>query len=141
MKSLALFNNKGGVGKTTLTFNLAHMFAEQGRRVLLVDCDPQCNLTSLALDEETLMSLWWRASDDETIAACLEPVRRGIGDIRAPRCPAIADAVHLLPGEISLARFESKLARAWPDIFARGDADAAIHVVTALARRGSGRRR
>ncbi len=44
MKSVVLFNNKGGVGKTTLTFNLAHMAARQGHRVAVLDYDPQCNL-------------------------------------------------------------------------------------------------
>ena len=43
---IALFNNKGGVGKTTLTSHLAHMVARLGWRVLAVDLDPQSNLTS-----------------------------------------------------------------------------------------------
>jgi len=43
---LSVFNHKGGVGKTTLTVNLACAIAEAGHRVLLVDSDPQCNLTS-----------------------------------------------------------------------------------------------
>jgi cellulose biosynthesis protein BcsQ len=54
MKSLTLFNNKGGVGKTTMTFNLAHMFARLGRTVAIIDCDPQCNLSALALSDDDL---------------------------------------------------------------------------------------
>jgi chromosome partitioning protein len=42
---IALANHKGGVTKTTSTANLGTMFAEAGRRVLLVDCDPQANLS------------------------------------------------------------------------------------------------
>lgn len=52
MKTLAFFNNKGGVGKTTLAYHLAWMMAEQGRRVLVVDLDPQANLTSMFLSED-----------------------------------------------------------------------------------------
>jgi len=51
MKKIALFNHKGGVGKTTLTVNIAAALAESGRRVLLIDTDPQCNLTSFYLEE------------------------------------------------------------------------------------------
>lgn len=48
-KVVALFNHKGGVSKTTTTFNLGWMLAKKGLRVLIVDADPQCNLTGLAL--------------------------------------------------------------------------------------------
>lgn len=48
-KTISLFNQKGGVSKTTTTFNLAWMLAESGFRALMVDLDPQCNLTGLVL--------------------------------------------------------------------------------------------
>ena len=60
MKKIALFNHKGGVGKTTLTVNIANAMAEAGKRVLLVDADPQCNLTSFYLEESTLEELLGR---------------------------------------------------------------------------------
>ena len=44
---ISLFNHKGGVSKTTTTFNLGWMLASKGKRVILVDCDPQCNLTGM----------------------------------------------------------------------------------------------
>src|SRR4051794_6724153 len=47
MKIVTLYNHKGGVSKTTTTFNLAHMLAMKQKRVLMVDADPQCNLTEL----------------------------------------------------------------------------------------------
>lgn len=45
MNILAFFNNKGGVGKTTLLYHLAWMFADMGKRVVVADFDPQANLT------------------------------------------------------------------------------------------------
>nr|WP_279628664.1 ParA family protein [Caballeronia pedi] len=47
MKTISVFNNKGGVGKTTLTFHLAHAFAEMGLRTLLIDLDPQVQFDNL----------------------------------------------------------------------------------------------
>lgn len=49
MKIVTLYNHKGGVSKTTTTFNLVQLLAEQGRRVLVVDADPQCNMTEISL--------------------------------------------------------------------------------------------
>lgn len=57
MKTLALFNNKGGVGKTTLLYHLAWMFSELGARVVALDLDPQSNLTSSFLSEDRLAEL------------------------------------------------------------------------------------
>ncbi len=55
--TLTFFNNKGGVGKTTLVYHLSWMFAELGVRTLVVDCDPQANLTAAFVDEATLSGL------------------------------------------------------------------------------------
>ena len=48
-KQISLFNHKGGVSKTTTTFNLGWMLANKGKRVIIADCDPQCNLTGMVL--------------------------------------------------------------------------------------------
>ncbi len=59
-KTIAMFNHKGGVSKTTTTFNLAWMMASKGQRVLMVDADPQCNLTGLVLG----LNPEWPADED-----------------------------------------------------------------------------
>ena len=64
MKIISFFNNKGGVGKTTLTCNIAAHFSRIGKRCLLVDCDPQCNATLLTLGEERSAPLYWKELGD-----------------------------------------------------------------------------
>jgi cellulose biosynthesis protein BcsQ len=53
VQKIALFNHKGGVSKTTTTFNLGWMLATKGKKVIIVDADPQCNLTAMVLEFST----------------------------------------------------------------------------------------
>ena len=113
-KQIALFNHKGGVGKTTMTFNLGWMLAEKGKKVIVVDCDPQCNLTGMVLgfkDAEDFASMY--ASDAVT------NIRDGLSPAFESR-PVLIEAVecapikgqpnmHLLPGHIGLAEYEVTL--------------------------------
>ena len=80
---VTFFNNKGGVGKTSLVYHLTHMFASLGTRVVAVDLDPQANLTAAFLDEETIDDLWNRPSDKQTVYQCIEPLT-AVGDIVSP---------------------------------------------------------
>ena len=98
--TLALFNNKGGVGTTTLTYHLAHMVSRMGIDVLAVDLDPQANLTAQFLDEDQRDELW----DDEvsasrqTVAGAVFPIVEGVGDIASLVPAAITDTLSLIPG-------------------------------------------
>ena len=132
MKSFLLFNNKGGAGKTTLVFNLAHMLARQGRRVVVIDYDPQCNITAIFLEDEELAEIWDApAAQGRTVFACLDPVRIGNGDMRSPRLHQADDNLWLLPGNMELSRFEQTLAEEWPKKFAV-DNERALNVTAAL---------
>src|ERR1022692_5257834 len=51
-KLISVFNNKGGVGKSTICWNLADSLGRIGKRVLLIDFDPQCNLSIAMLGED-----------------------------------------------------------------------------------------
>ena len=54
---ITFFNNKGGVGKTTLVYHVAWMLADRGHRVVAADLDPQANLTAAFLDDEEIEQL------------------------------------------------------------------------------------
>ncbi len=131
MKSLVFFNNKGGVGKTTLTFNLAHMLARQGPRVVVLDYDPQCNISAILLDESHLAEIWEAEKPGSTVKDCLDLVRRGKGDVVAPRLCRVADGLSLLPGHLGLSRFEQTLAEGFAKTLGV-DNERALDLTTAL---------
>ena len=113
---LAVFNHKGGVGKTTLTINLAYALSRLERRVVLVDSDPQCNLTSYLVDDEVVDALLdaSESSHGRTLWSGLKPVVEGTGEPRST--PMIeTSGLHLLPGDIRLSEFESLLDSFWAD--------------------------
>jgi len=75
-KVIALFNHKGGVSKTTTSFHLGWALAEKQKKVLLIDADPQSNLTSLALsipDEDAFERLYNR-KDSNDIYSLVKPL-------------------------------------------------------------------
>ncbi|MCR4420245.1 MAG: ParA family protein [Clostridia bacterium] len=117
MAIVTVFNHKGGVGKTTVAFNLGLMLGELQNKVLLVDLDPQANLTALALDEQRFESLYTR-DEAWTIAAAFRPLVSGSGDYEAREPVKIRDNVYLIPGDIRLAEFESLLPVSWTESLA-----------------------
>lgn len=118
---LTLFNHKGGVGKTTLTVNLAFALADMGKTVLLVDSDPQCNLTSY-LVEADVVDKWLDRSeekDGQTIWSSLRPVIEAGKAVRNIGPYERAEGVHLLPGDIRLSEYELDLQQSWIDCLQR----------------------
>lgn len=114
MKSVAFFNNKGGVGKTSLVYHLAWMFADNGIKVLAVDLDPQANLTAMFLEESRLENLWPDGEHPQTILGSISPILRGTGDVTPPHVEMLTPNLGLIPGDLGLSRFEDKLSDAWP---------------------------
>jgi len=114
MKTIAFFNNKGGVGKTSLVYHLAWMLGDLGCRVLAVDLDPQANLSGMFLDESRLEELW-RGREGRTIDGDIAPLFEGAGDIAAgPHIEKIGERIGLLAGDLALSRREDFLSAEWP---------------------------
>ena len=113
-KTIALFNHKGGVSKTTTTFNLGWKLAQLGKKVLLIDTDPQCNLTGLILgysgDDE--FEDFYLKNPDRNIKAALKPAYESmprpieaIEPVLVDNCPNL----YLIPGHINLSEYEITL--------------------------------
>ncbi|MBK8454544.1 MAG: AAA family ATPase [Thiofilum sp.] len=111
---LTFFNNKGGVGKTSLIYHLAWMFANLRKRVVIIDLDPQANLTAAFLDEDQIETLWNNSTSGSTIYQCVKPLV-GVGDIAEPILQTIATDLYLLPGDVSLSGYEDELSKEWPN--------------------------
>ena len=124
MKTIAFFNNKGGVGKTTLVYHLAWMYAELGLSVVAVDLDPQANLSAVFLSENRLEQLWRGDNfhNRRSILGAVSPILRGLGDIREPHVEEVSANLGLVVGDLGLSRFEAKLSSDWPNCLNRDEA-------------------
>jgi cellulose biosynthesis protein BcsQ len=128
MKSIVFFNNKGGVGKTTLTGNVAaHIAKKSGKRVCIIDCDPQCNITQLLLGDEKTIELYWGESSPKqkkasTVLDVVQPIMDGDAGINAQVSPQLSTqnrfGVDILPGHPRLSAVEDVFSRAWTDLTA-----------------------
>lgn len=131
MKTIGFFNNKGGVGKTSLVYHIAWMVTQFDQRVIAADLDPQANLTSMFLTEERLEEIW-QLSPRPTIHGAVSPQFRGVGDVHDPTIQEVATGLGLLPGDLDLSRFEDDLSQSWPRCL-DGD-ERAFRVMSAFGR-------
>lgn len=151
MKIISLFNNKGGVGKSTLSFHLGCALGELGKKILFVDLDPQCNLTINAMFESELEQIWKEEDpymDDfsdaieknkdgdiftspRSIHFLLKPVEDGFSDFEVlPPAKQLSNNIFILPGRLSIHKFESKISERWNGLY-QGES-LSIRTVTAF---------
>lgn len=140
MFSISIFNNKGGVGKTTLTFHFAHALSRLGNKVLIVDLDPQCNLTILAMNDRKIFSVWdaedpfmpdfgvFESLDlderDQLLKRTrsthflLKPAEDGQTDFEETPPPIkIGENIWMLPGRLTLHSYEDKIGERWSNTY------------------------
>jgi cellulose biosynthesis protein BcsQ len=131
VKTIAFFNNKGGIGKTSLVYHLAWMYADLGLSVVAADLDPQANLTSMFLEDDRLEELWPDGARS-TIYGALQPLLEGTADVAAPHVEDVAPGLGLLAGDLALSASEDELSSQWPGCLDRKPR--AFRVLTALWR-------
>lgn len=154
MKSISVFNNKGGVGKSTLTYHLAYALSELGVKTLMIDLDPQSNLSLFALNDEQIEKIW---NDEELFIEDYEKAKNALSDEQfqyvhsSPRsihyilkpsedgqseesdlspCVEINENLFLIPGRLTLHLFENKLSKQWSEAFL-GEPQA-LRLITAI---------
>jgi cellulose biosynthesis protein BcsQ len=147
MKIISLFNNKGGVGKSTLGYHLGCALNEMGHKTLFIDLDPQCNLTICSIDAEKLHKIWEEEDpfmedyekalkenpeinkEPRSIHFLLKPTEDGLSDpVLNPPPIELDNNLYLIPGRLSLHKYENKLAERWNGAY-QGD-NLAIRTIT-----------
>ena len=133
--TLTFFNNKGGVGKTTLVYHLSWMFSELGIKTLVVDCDPQANLTAAFLDESELLTLWNHADDKvaRTLYEAVRPLTK-VSNYTLPVLKTINQNLYLLPGDLGLSAFEDELSEDWTKALGDNTKDRAMQILSSFWR-------
>lgn len=114
VKKIVFFNNKGGVGKTTMVYHTAYMMAELGKRVLVADFDPQSNITSMFLTQERLEEVFLIENNQLTITDVIQPIIEA-EPAKELHIESISDNISLLLGNLALSMYEDNLSKAWTE--------------------------
>ena len=109
MKKIAIFNHKGGVSKTTTSFNLGWSISKLGKKVLLVDADSQCNLTMYALGDEKFNCHYLESPNDNIYSALIPAFKSEPRLIQPIECPQITENLYLLPGHLDFTENEVQM--------------------------------
>ena len=129
---LTFFNNKSGVGKTSLVYHLAWMLSDIGHRVLACDLDPQANLTGMFINDDRLETLLSNNGPRKTIYSALEPLLHATGDIEKPYLEPIGQNLSLIMGDLTLSAAEDEFSCQWRECLDRRPR--AFRVISALWR-------
>ena len=112
-KIISVFNNKGGVGKSTICWNLADSLGRRGKRVLLIDFDPQCNLSIAMLGEDQFVGTLptQNVPYGTTIRSFLQRFLQNTGgeEIFLHTGPHTSPNVHLVAGDFWLNVYADSL--------------------------------
>jgi len=153
MQIISIFNNKGGVGKSTLAYHTAYALSEKGIKTLMVDLDPQSNLTLHCIKPETLEQLWLdeepfiedyqsALADSQltyeeflakprSIHCLLKPIEDGVFESTSVGVIyEVNKNLGLIPGRLSLHKYEDKISKSWSDAF-MGDPQA-LRLLTSI---------
>jgi cellulose biosynthesis protein BcsQ len=115
MKIITFFNNKGGVGKSTLSMHVGYCLEQLGRRVLFIDADPQCNLSAHICPENVIETAW----QGNSIYQAVHPLVTGSGDIQSVQPYQVPGRnIWVLIGDLLLTDFESMLGSSWTEVLA-----------------------
>ncbi|MDG2950973.1 ParA family protein [Exercitatus varius] len=144
-----------GVGKSTLAFHLSHTLSEMNYKTLIIDLDPQCNLTVFSMDEEKLHNIWKEEDDfiddfdsafnkigkqkfenlvskPKTIHFLLKPTEDGsvnsLSELELPPPVEINKNLSLIPGRLTIHKYENKISERWAGLY-QGD-PLAIRTIT-----------
>ncbi|MBC6308223.1 AAA family ATPase [Listeria sp. FSL L7-1582] len=112
-KVISIFNHKGGVSKTTSTYNIGWKLAEIGKKVLFVDADPQCNLTGLILGDD--FEEYYTDGNGNNIKDAVRSAFEGKPvPIKPIECytPIENENIYLIPGHMDLSEYDPSLSLA-----------------------------
>ncbi|EWY37415.1 hypothetical protein N825_17550 [Skermanella stibiiresistens SB22] len=134
MKTIAFFGIQGRTGKTTLVYHLAWMMAERGLRVMMVDLDPQADLTVWSLGKERVQDLLHQATPP-TISSALAPLVQEHGNDAMPIIgERLSERIVLLPGDLGLSQYDNLLWNAWHRHVSQPPDPSAFHRMNAMNR-------